>query len=227
MSDEVDGLTNKLVYNTNTVNCQWNDERTIGNLCYPTYQLSTIQDSSCPTGLELSQTECEPAATSLGLDYSSFQVSSWLHLPCGCSYMSEAVDGLTNKLVYNTNTVNCQWETRTIGNVCEFQRPYYELVSQIHCVHLLDIYFLVINLVFEFSHKSISVLFISYSTSRRGTHSTPLVDVQVGMNWVVQVVRFKSVQIVVMPMPLVFHLSIPRQELSAASQQVVTTLALP
>lgn len=59
------------------------------------------------------------------------------------------------------------------------------------------------------------------------SRSTPLVDVQVGMNWVVQVVRFKSVQIVVMPMPLVFHLSIPRQELSAASQQVVTTLALP
>ena len=129
MSEEVDGLNNKLVYNTNTVNCQW-ETRTIGNLCYPTYQLSTIQDSSCPTGLELSQIECEPAATSLGLDYSSFQVSSWLHLPCGCSYMSEAVDGLTNKLVYNTNTVNCDWETRTIGNVCEFQRPYYELVSQ-------------------------------------------------------------------------------------------------
>ena len=59
------------------------------------------------------------------------------------------------------------------------------------------------------------------------SRSTTLVDVQVGMNWVVQVVRFKSVQIVVMPMPLVFHLSIPRQELRAASQQVVTTLALP
>ena len=94
-------------------------------------------------------------------------------------------------------------------------------------MHLLDTYFLVINTVFEFSHKSISVLFISYSTSRRGTHSTPLVDVQVGMNWVVQLVeRFKSVQIVVMPMPLVFHLSIPRKELNASGQQVVTTLAL-
>ena len=60
------------------------------------------------------------------------------------------------------------------------------------------------------------------------SRSTTLVDVQVGMNWVVQrILRFKSVQIVVMPMPLVFHLSIPRQEHSAASQQVVTTLALP
>ena len=33
--------------------------------------------------------------------------------------MSEAVGGVTNKLLYNTNTVNCQWETRTIGNLCE------------------------------------------------------------------------------------------------------------
>ena len=90
---------------------------------------------------------------------------------------------------------------------------------------LLDTYFLVINIVVKFSHKSISLL--SYSTSRRDTHSTPLVDVQVGMNWVVQLVeRFKSVQIVVMPMPLVFHLSIPRQELTASGQQAVTTLAL-
>ena len=59
------------------------------------------------------------------------------------------------------------------------------------------------------------------------SRSTTLVDVQVGMNWVVQrILRFKSVQIVVMPMPLVFHLSIPRKELNASGQQVVTTLAL-
>ena len=134
MSEVVDGLTNKLVYNTNTVNCQWDMTRTIGNLCYPTYQLSTIQEPRCPSGLELSQTTCEPAAISLGLDYSNFQVGSYNHIPCGCSYMSEVVDGLTNKLVYNTNTVNCQWETRTIGNLCEFLQPYYELVSQIHFV---------------------------------------------------------------------------------------------
>ena len=94
-------------------------------------------------------------------------------------------------------------------------------------MHLLDTYFLVITIVVKFSHKSISVSLLSYSTSRRDTHSTPLVDVQVGMNWVVQLVeRFKSVQIVVMLMPLVFHLSIPRKELNASGQQVVTTLAL-
>ena len=134
MSEEVDGLTNKLVYNTNTVNCQW-ETRTIGNLCYPSYQLRSIHGPRCPSGFEISQSECEPAATSLGLDYTVFQVSSWLHIPCGCSYMSEEVDGLTNKLVYNTNTVNCQWNNeRTIGNLCEFQQAYYELVSQVHCV---------------------------------------------------------------------------------------------
>jgi len=119
MSEAVGGVTNKLVYNTHTVNCQW-ETRTIGNLCKPIYQLSTIQEPSCPSGLELSQTECEPAALSLGLDYNNvFQVGGYNHIPCGCSYMSEAVGGVTNKLVYNTNTVNCQWETRTIGNLCE------------------------------------------------------------------------------------------------------------
>ena len=109
------------------------------------YQLSTIQEPSCPSGLELSQAECEPAAISLGLDYTVFQVSSsttiWSHIPCGCSYMSEVVDGLTNKLVYNTNTVNCQWETRTIGNLCKLS-----LVSQTHASNsfisaLFELYF--------------------------------------------------------------------------------------
>lgn len=67
-----------------------------------------------------------------------------------------------------------------------------------------------------------------YSTFRRDTHSSPLVDVVVGMNWAVQLVdRFKIVQIVVILIPLVFRLSIPRKELHASVQQVVTTLALP
>ena len=60
------------------------------------------------------------------------------------------------------------------------------------------------------------------------SRSTPLVDVLVGMNWAVQLVdRFKIVQIVVILIPLVFRLSIPRKELNASGQQVVTTLALP
>ena len=59
------------------------------------------------------------------------------------------------------------------------------------------------------------------------SRSTPLVDVVVGMNWAVQLVdRFKIVQIVVILMPLAFRLSIPRKELNASGQQVVTTLAL-
>lgn len=66
-----------------------------------------------------------------------------------------------------------------------------------------------------------------YSTSRRDTHSSLLVDVVIGMNWAVQLVdRFKIVQIVVILIPLVFRLSIPRKELHASGQQVVTTLAL-
>lgn len=67
---EIDGLTNKVVYNTNRINCQWNNERTLGNLCAS----RCTTDSDCPFSSVCENILAEDVQTECWYNPSAFEV---------------------------------------------------------------------------------------------------------------------------------------------------------